>query len=1082
MGGFASWRLANAGVRPGTAKGTGVMHGGRGGWLARGMVVVAAVSLVGTAHAQGAKGDRYALLVGVRQYYATDLRELDYAEADVTDLASVFLEQGYRPENIVLMTLERGTRNVRRLPMAERIRHELKLLLRDRKPADTVVVALAGHGVRPQGGSASYYCPIDADLGDVNTLIPIDEIFKDLEACDAGFKLLMVDACRNDPMSKGSRGRPRVELASVTRPEVAKPPGGVVALFSCSAGEVAYEHAQLKHGVFFNFVIEGLRGGAARASDGRVTLPLLEDYVQENVERFVRDKFDVRQMPERLGRESGLTVLAVSASNRTPTPGRPTGAEAIRAVDAEAARRPQSSPPSRASLAITEADREAAKTVVKLLETKHLAHPSVDDKVARRWCLYFLKDMDPRCYYFEKADVDEFLARATTLDDAIRSGDLEFPRTVYERAVRRADERLATVLSLLGRPFDFTVDESVVVDPERLDWPADAQAAAETCRKRLKFELLQLKMEKADGDEAIRRLSIRYRDQNRFAHQFDGPDLLGVYLTSLARAIDPHSVYYNARVLEEQYQALRLTLEGIGAVLQIEDGFAVVRSVAPGGPADKDGRLQPGDKILAIRDDRGDETDLVGKKLSDVVRQLRGPSGTKARLVVEPTGTSERRIYELTRAKIELNESRAQSQIVEARSEDGKVRKIGVIKLPTFYGNDPATLKKDPGAISATRDCRRLLDGLVRGGADAVVLDLRGNSGGRMSEALTLPGLFLNRGPVVQVRDGAGVKPIDDPAAVAAYDGPLVVLIDRITAAAPEIVAGMIKDYGRGLVVGDANSFGDGTVQTMFELNNELHRADLPKLGAVKATVQQLYFPDGESIQLHGVTPHVHVPSLREVSEQGEAKWVNALKFDRVAAVPHVRYGRVPASLVTSLQTRSADRRQASPKFRELDERLHRFAERQARSARPLEEEKFRSDTEIDRDPAAAPAGRSSTGGQGGRPAARPAWEPGVGNDEILSVVADYLALGDKTLTSTPITLVNTDKVQTLHLRLAAVGPEIALAPGASRTEVVNLPATLMYYSIAGGTDPKVWVTIPISRSGAVRFRLTGTKWAPEAR
>ena len=296
-------------IGPGTPPGLGdLMPGTR---TFRLVVPLALVALAcGTAAAQRAgppAGRKYALLVGVRQYDSADLRELDYAEADVAELARVFLDQGYRPEDVVLMTMARGAENVRRLPMRDRIRRELKLLLQDRRPADNVVVALAGHGVKPRGSKSSYFCPIDADPA---TLLPLEEFYKALEGCGAGFKLLLVDACRNDPLTKAARGRATVELESVTRHDLPEPPGGVAALFSCSAGEVAFENADLKHGVFFHFVIDGLRGGAARPSDGRVTLPLLEDYVKDNVERFVRDKYRVRQMPERLGREAGSMTLA----------------------------------------------------------------------------------------------------------------------------------------------------------------------------------------------------------------------------------------------------------------------------------------------------------------------------------------------------------------------------------------------------------------------------------------------------------------------------------------------------------------------------------------------------------------------------------------------------------------------------------------------------------------------------------------------------------------------------------------------------------------------------------------------------
>jgi uncharacterized caspase-like protein len=279
--------------------------------------------VVAYSQAPGPRGDKYALLVGVRQYDSGDLRELAYAEADVAELAQVFLDQGYRRENVVLMTLTKGAESVRRLPMRDRIRRELKLLLQDRKQEDSVVVALAGHGVQPRGQKSSYFCPIDADPDDPSSLISYDELYQALENCGAGFKLLLVDACRNDPLSKTARARAQATFESVTRPILPDPPGGIAAFFSCSAGEVAYENDVLKHGVFFNYVIAGLRGEAARARDGRVTLPLLEDFVKESVERFVRDKYGVRQMPELKGTSRGLVPLVGLNVVKPPDAARP---------------------------------------------------------------------------------------------------------------------------------------------------------------------------------------------------------------------------------------------------------------------------------------------------------------------------------------------------------------------------------------------------------------------------------------------------------------------------------------------------------------------------------------------------------------------------------------------------------------------------------------------------------------------------------------------------------------------------------------------------------------------------------------
>ena len=288
----------------------------------------------------------------------------------------------------------------------------------------------------------------------------------------------------------------------------------------------------------------------------------------------------------------------------------------------------------------------------------------------------------------------------------------------------------------------------------------------------------------------------------------------------------------NAKTLEDMIQqTLHLSLEGIGASLHSEDGYAVVKEIVPAAAADKDGRLQPEDKIVGIQKENGDEIDLVEKKLSDVVRYIRGPRGTKVRLIVQPAGTKERKIYELTRQKIELNEQHAKGQIIEAKGENGKPLKIGVINLPAFYGDTQAVLKGDPDAVSATEDCRKLIEGFKKKGVDAVMIDLRGNGGGLLNEAITLSGLFIDEGPVVQVETPRGVSHLDDDEEGTAWDGPLVVLIDHLSASASEIFAGVIKDYGRGLIIGDSSTFGKGTVQSIVPINEQLRRKDIPRLG-----------------------------------------------------------------------------------------------------------------------------------------------------------------------------------------------------------------------------------------------------------
>jgi carboxyl-terminal processing protease len=663
------------------------------------------------------------------------------------------------------------------------------------------------------------------------------------------------------------------------------------------------------------------------------------------------------------------------------------------------------------------ADQITASVVVQLLERNHMAKPRIDDEIAKKWCKTFIKELDPQKNYFEKPDVDEFMAQATTLDDKVREGNLDFARTVFDRYLKRADQRLATVYELLKQKPDFTKDETVLDDPDLYDYPADAAEAKERWRKKIKLDRLQLKVvDKVEGDEAVKKLTVRYRDRNRIVHQFDMSDLLEVYLSALTRTFDPHSSYMNAKTLEDTIQqTLHLQLEGIGASLSSEDGYAIVKEIVPGAAADKDGRLQPEDKIIGIqqeKDGKVEEVDLVEKKLSDVVRYIRGKRGTKVRLVVQPAGTKDKKVIELTREKIELKEQHAKGQVIETKGDKGKPVKLGVISLPAFYGDTQAMLNHDPEAVSATEDCRKLVKEFRQKGVDAVMVDLRGNGGGLLNEAISLSGLVIVEGPVVQVKDASGVRHLDDDEEGTAWDGPLVVLIDHLSASASEIFAGVIRDYGRGLIVGDSSTFGKGTVQSIVMINEQLRSRDYPPLGALKLTIQQFYRANGESTQVKGVAPHVHIPSLRDQADFSEGKMDNAMKFDRVDPQPHDRYNRVPPDLVALLETRSMDRRKADPKFQKQDERIKKYAERKARHTISLNEEKFKTEFVPDEDELGEgdrKSPRASSKDAKGKEKdkkkyhERAAWEADYYNDEVVRIVADYLTLGSKALVSSPV-------------------------------------------------------------------------------
>ncbi len=665
----------------------------------------------------------------------------------------------------------------------------------------------------------------------------------------------------------------------------------------------------------------------------------------------------------------------------------------------------------RPSVQPTPIDQATVQIVATLLERGHLTKPTINDEISKRWVKNYIKALDPRKYYFLKADVEEFHKSDTKLDETIATGDLTFAKLVLDRLELRNDERYAQAVELLKQKPDFTLDESVT-DADDLDYPATAEEARDRLRKYIKFDLLRKKVGKVSEEDALKQVSIEHKDVHRAIRQFDNTDLLERYLTSLTTAIDPHSSYMGAKEFEDMFnQRLHLTLDGIGAQLMPVDGYPTVQEVVPGGAADKDGRLQIDDKIIGVVNEDGSRETFVEKKLSDVVRKIRGPKGTKVKLVVIPAESKEEKVYEITRAKIDLNSDKAKGQVVEFKvSDNAKPRKIGILNVPSFYGNGAAMLEGDPTAVSVTRDCRRVLEGFKTQGVDAVIVDVRMDPGGLLDEAISLSGLFIDKGPIVQVREERGVKHRDDEEAGTAWDGPLVVLIDKYCASASEIFAGAIKDYGRGLVVGDESTFGKGSVQNVISLNDRLqlkNNAKIPNLGALKLTIQQFYLPDGDSTQIKGVTPHLHIPSVNDFMDN-ESRYDTAMKFDKVAAVPHDRYNRVPADLLEQITEKSETRRKASTKFQEEQKFIAKAADRKKKHEITLNEAKFREEIRADdkdKDPVdedGKPIATKAKKKKGPRKS-DVVWEKEYYNDEILAIVNDYLTLGQQILVAEPV-------------------------------------------------------------------------------
>jgi len=590
-------------------------------------------------------------------------------------------------------------------------------------------------------------------------------------------------------------------------------------------------------------------------------------------------------------------------------------------------------------------DRHVTSVVTTLIRREHLSKHPLDNEISERGLKAFLEALDPMKMYFLQSDADEFMRRQDDLDEMLMDKDISFAYTIFERFLTRVDERVKLVNELLGQTFDFTADESLVTDPEAIQYARDAQEIQDRWRRRIKYDLLVLKGDKTEGDAAIEKLRRRYQSFAKRMHQTDADELLEMFLTSITTSYDPHTSYMSPSSVENFRILMRLNLEGIGAALQMIDGYTVVSKIIPGGAADKQGKLKPEDRIVSVSDKKtGEMVDVVDMKLNDVVDMIRGKAGTVVKLGVIPTGSNEVKLYSITRATIELKDSEARREIIqEGTKANGAPLQIGVIDLPSFYMDMEGARNGNDGYKSTTRDVRKILDEFTAKGVDVVVLDLRRNGGGSLPEAINLTGLFIDQGPVVQVKDSSGdvqVLPDDDPGA--AWKGPLVVLTSKFSASASEILAGAIQDYHRGIIVGDSSTHGKGTVQSLLELGAQLFRIpNPPNLGALKITMQQFYRPNGDSTQKRGVLADIRLPSITDHMDVSEADLDYALEFDQVKPARYGVYNMADPKMTQALTAASQTRISQSEEFKKLLRRIDRYMEQKAKKRVTLKEQDF---------------------------------------------------------------------------------------------------------------------------------------------
>ncbi len=686
----------------------------------------------------------------------------------------------------------------------------------------------------------------------------------------------------------------------------------------------------------------------------------------------------------------------------------------------------------------TRVDRHIAIMVAALMDRRHLSEMQMNDEISHRALDLFLKNLDRMKLFFLQSDIDEFMAERDSLDDYVKAGDVRIAKEIFDRFLQRVSERVAIAQKLVDAEHDFTVDEDMVRDPKKLDYAKTSEELDERWRKRVKYDLLLELADDVDDKEAIEKLHKRYRGIERNWEQYSNDELLEDFLTAITMSFDPHSSYMSPSTLDNFTIQMRLELDGIGASLESKYGETIVRQIIPGGAADKDGRLKTKDVIVGVGEGtEGEFVDIVDMKINDVVQMIRGKPGTIVRLEVIPADKSGRKIFDITRARIELKDSEARSEILERpldKADDkptdttsstspevkqttetetatGKIvehkqgpnspaRRIGVISLPSFYMDMEGRRAGRSDFKSTTRDMRRLLEEFKQQKVDLVVIDLRFNGGGSLPESVEATGLFIDKGPVVQVKGPDGrVSPYPDEEPGQVWSGPLVVLINRFSASASEIFAGAIQDYERGIVVGDRSTHGKGTVQQLFELGQQiLPMQEAPNLGALKMTIQQFYRPSGDSTQNRGVVSDVELPYRTSFWEGiGEADLDYALKFDQVAPQPHDNYRMASARVIEQLRQRSTERIDKTEFFIQEKGKIEELIKRQKEPMVTLNKEKFQAErkkvnSEKDQEEMFEDLEAKD----------RPVFPPTPYNEEVISIALDYLdLLGEESVAAT---------------------------------------------------------------------------------
>ncbi|MBY7921547.1 carboxy terminal-processing peptidase [Vibrio fluvialis] len=533
----------------------------------------------------------------------------------------------------------------------------------------------------------------------------------------------------------------------------------------------------------------------------------------------------------------------------------------------------------------------ASKRVTSRFTRSHYKHFNLDDQFSQAIFERYIEMLDYNRNLFTQADVDSFKDWSVQLDDQLKVGNNQIAFDLYNLSMEKRFDRFQYALSLLDHEITFDTDESIELDRSKAAWPKDQAEVDELWRKRVKYDALNLKLAGKEWPEIKETLAKRYNNAIKRLTQTHSEDVFQLYMNAFARQIDPHTSYLSPRNAEQFQSEMNLSLEGIGAVLQMTDDYTVIRSLVAGGPASNSKQLGEGDRIIGVGQDGEDIVDVIGWRLDDVVQLIKGPKGTKVKLQVLPDGKDAKsHVVTIVRDKIRLEDRAVKSEIIE---KDGK--KIGVLEVPSFY-------------VGLSQDTDKLITELKAKNVDGIIVDLRNNGGGALTEATALSGLFITSGPVVQVRDSYGrVNVNSDTDGKVSYSGPMTVLINRYSASASEIFAAAMQDYGRAIILGE-NSFGKGTVQQHRSLNHIYDLFD-KELGYVQYTIQKFYRIDGGSTQNKGVIPDIAFPTAVDAAETGESMESNALPWDSIDKAKYEKlhdFHKMITALSAEHQTRIA--------------------------------------------------------------------------------------------------------------------------------------------------------------------------------